>query len=142
MKGEDRRCLSCGKAFHAAPSKVRTGKKYCSRECYLLHRDFDGKIRQEGYIRVLLPTHPEARKGYVWEHRLIMEGKLGRALRAGETVHHINGRRDDNRPENLELRLIGLHPRGFGEHDMLNTLRDLGYEIREGSRHDDPSDRA
>lgn len=36
-------------------------------------------------------------------HRIVMEETLGRELRGQETVHHINGQRDDNRPSNLEL---------------------------------------
>lgn len=57
-----------------------------------------------GYVLVKIPGHIASNaQGYVFEHRLVMEECLGRHLDSNEEVHHINGVRDDNRPENLQL---------------------------------------
>lgn len=72
----------------------------------------NGCITKAGY-KVLTgrqyATHPNAYSknrgacAYIPEHVLVMSQILGRALRKGESVHHKNGIRHDNRPSNLEL---------------------------------------
>lgn len=91
----------------------RLGQKYCSRLCSKENggwdhlseprwKDGDRKTDADGYVLV--------KRGSIWRHvhREVMEGILGRKLEPHESVHHRNGIRDDNRPENLELWLDGI----------------------------------
>lgn len=52
------------------------------------------------------------------QHRVVMERIMGRPLRKGENVHHVNGVRHDNRPENLEL-WVTAQPAGQRPADLL-----------------------
>lgn len=79
----------------------------------------------EGYIRVRDPSHPNSDSlGRVLEHVRVMAEKIGRPLLPDETVHHINGVRDDNRPENLEL-WVSRHPKGQRVTDQVAWAREM-----------------
>jgi hypothetical protein len=104
-------CPTCGKTRWVFLNKGKPQHAKC-RSCTQIGniRHWKGGRTQlgHGYIGISLnksdfffPMVTNAR--YVLEHRLVMAKHLGRLLQPWEIVHHINGVKDDNRIENLQL---------------------------------------
>lgn len=82
-------------------------------------------ITEKGYVLVYRPEHPNARPdGRIAEHRLVMSEKIGRLLFQNENVHHRNGVKKDNSPNNLEL-WITSQPSGQRVQDLVAWAKEI-----------------
>ena len=106
----------CGRVKSVPARSLVSGK---SRSCGCLREDNKKKksamrksnphsikrfYSSDGYVLFYFPEHPNCdSNGQLREHVFIMSEHLGRPIDSGETVHHKNGVKDDNRLENLEL---------------------------------------
>ncbi len=88
----------------------------CSRKCvYAVQRTITGPNAPawKGGGSIINNGYEYAYAGigrkYTGKHRLVMEERLGRRLARAEVVHHINGDKTDNRPENLEVLSLAEH---------------------------------
>jgi len=98
------------KKLGIVPPKYGNTSSHLRRGSVSVHWKGGKRRTPEGYIRVYQPEHPYAAEDRtVLEHRLVMEQKLGRYLKPHEIVHHNNGIKHDNRPENLELTVSTNH---------------------------------
>lgn len=118
------KCFRCGKTFHKSPSwyKQSLNQHFCSMGCRNKQWRGSGHPRWRGGEAYI------ANGGYkcfrikgrsVGEHVIIAQRALGRALKRGEVVHHINGIKTDNRNTNLLICSNSYHRQ---LHDRMSAM--------------------
>ena len=110
------------------------GRGMCQRD-YMLeyHRGTFGNWVRPTLKGPRISTWKKDERGYLkcsikdrtrFQHQIVMEMMLDRELVPGEEVHHKNGVRDDNRPENLELWVVS-QPKGQRPEDLVDWANDI-----------------
>jgi hypothetical protein len=125
-------CEQCKKVVPVPYNSTSQGyiyrTRFCSKKCVHDFNRKGGTLHHSGYIYHGVGNKQRA------EHRLVMEKILGRPLIEGETVHHKNGIRTDNRPENLEL-WSTMQPKGQRVADKIAWAKEFlltyGYTVVE-----------
>lgn len=100
----------CRTCTNKSTANTRVGMGFKPWNTGTINQNISGNsyINNYGY-RVYYIGDKSHKGGYIAEHRIVMELSLGRRLREGEVIHHINGNKQDNRLDNLSLTSAGGH---------------------------------
>ena len=109
---------SCG-CLSSEASRRNAYKYLAGKKKEAPNKSLPKRTSKDGYVRVHDRDHPRSCGGFVLEHIKVMEAAIGRPIPKTEYVHHINGVRNDNRPENLEL-WVKAHPPGQRVQDAMS----------------------
>lgn len=128
-------CDGCGKEIWQYPSQVRRSKEhFCSQQCHMakLNAEMNPMRMTEEVKAKLSLSRRGSGEGKTYQkqkgrhvHRQVAEQMLGRKLKPGEVVHHINRDKRDNRPENLMVFACQAdHAKWHMEHDGEEVMPD------------------
>ena len=120
-------CSVCGKEIYVEMSNFKKSKKsICGIDCRRVissvpdgaKKNKRGRMDRDGHILIKQINHPFAKKGWIPEHRYVVERNIGRYLEDTEIIHHINMDKKDNRIENLHV--FKTNREHFLSHGSLN----------------------
>ena len=109
-KGDTEYCTRCGKEIYRPPSHRERGRPFCSRQCHMktLNAELNPGRMTPSTKAKLRKARLDSGAGVSYEkfygrhlHRLVAESVIGRPLTPGEVVHHIDGNKRNNNPEDL-----------------------------------------
>ena len=115
-----KRCHSCGAIYLNKHHRGTNSPNWKGGKCY----------DSDGYIRVLNRSHPRAEKsGYVYQHILAWEEFNKMPLPENYIIHHLNGRKDDNRIRNLQALPRKGHHSALVQQALQKRIRELEAQL-------------